>query len=316
MQRQVRTVLLFSAVLGSLAGVYGGPLRAATPAFVNVRDYGALCNDPGGTVRGADDTAAFQAAFNAATGGRVQVPPGKAGTCLGSTQHCDDQVTPCSNSSQCPTLLCRVTNTLALPTNVILEGASPMASKIWLQSSSGIPVVLIGSYTASSPVDTEGGGLKDIGIWGNGINVANQVGVLVTRATEAKLENVMVRNVETAFKLDGGPAGNFTGDTTLIHPMTSGVKYGLYITSSGGLVTDTRCCTWGEFYGNPQRTGEGIHADRMTTSQLCAFSVECFKYGVRLMLYSSVNLIFGGRAESIGSGNGTQSYVCDGAGVV
>src|SRR5207245_1252102 len=127
-----------------------------------------------------------------------------------------------------------------------------------------------------------------------------QVGVLVSRTNNVTLDNVLVQNVETAYKLDGGPTGVWNSETTLINPIAINVVYGLYVTASGGAVTDIRCCSGGYFYGPGATTGQGIHADAMQSSTFSAFSLEHFSYGIVLSGTSDSDTFFGGRLESSG----------------
>jgi hypothetical protein len=140
--------------------------------------------------------------------------------------------------------------------------------------------------------------------------------VLVGQASLCFLEDVYATDVEQGFRLDGGQG--FTASTNLIAPLTSNVKYGIYITAgSRGVVTDVHVVggyLWGA--SPPIRDGAGLYADALHSSQLHSLSVEGFDYGVRLTGNTQNNSFHGTRAERSGAGDGRSAYVVSGAAAV
>jgi hypothetical protein len=278
------------AVTGSSARdapVHDAAVTHGDPPFginVTAAPYGAHCD--GWT----DDTAALQAALDAApaTGARVQVPATSAG--------------------------CKITSTLTVPQNVILEGETPK-TEIWYASPGNGPAIRIGTTTGTSPADQRGGGLKDIGVMGFSASGAypGQVGVQISRAVNVVLDNTWVEDTGIAYQVDGGPAGDWSGELTFLDPKASNVVTGLQTTDSGGYITDTRV-VGGYLFGVSTGTGRAFDLRDLHSSQFSLYSEEHFAAGVYVTGSGGDNTFFGGRSEQSGARNGTTSYVCDGAG--
>lgn len=276
----------------ALAGPSAGPTpppgegAAARGPALNVADFGATGNGR------TDDHAGFQRAFAAlgARGGQVWVPPGTY----------------------------RVGSRLDVPFNVLVVGASAQASRIYADPGAGNLVGLsFGNPSAGAGRAQElHGGAMHLGVAGPGPSVANSVGVRVVQGSFCYLQDVLVTDCQQGFRLDGG--NGFTASTMLIGPLTSNVKYGLYVTAGpGSKVTDIHLFG-GYLWGSEPSIagGAGLYADAMFSSQLHSLSVEHFHYGVLLTGRTQYNSFHGTRVEKSGSANGTTSYVVSGSGAV
>jgi hypothetical protein len=296
MKRNTGLVTLAAAGLLMLAGCGGTQAShaaaAGDPAFginVTAAPYSAACD--GST----DDTTAFQHALNAfpSTGGRLFVP---------ASAH-----------------LCKITSTLDVPPNVIIEGESPRASVIWCDGCASSPVAQFGTALGSGGGTTEAdGGLQDIGIDGNSATNTGSIGVLAEDVANLTLNDVYVQFVGKAFDIDGGTTGTFSASVTISDPKTSDVDNGIYVSASGGVVTDLRCCFGGYLFGTTgHATGYAVYASALNTSQFFGVSAESFNYGIYFTGTSSDDDVFGTRVESIDANkDGTQDFVCSGSGTV
>ncbi|HEV2353876.1 MAG TPA: hypothetical protein VGR89_06525, partial [Puia sp.] len=262
------------------------------PAYgINVTSspYSAACD--GST----DDTSAIQSALTAAGnagGGIVQIP---------ATGH-----------------NCKITSTLTVPTNVILQGPGGLGGEasIWFDSTGNGPAIQVGPTSGSSPTDEHGGGLQDLGIIGNSSSggYPNQIGVQVSGTVDVNLSNVDVTDTGIAYQVNGNGAGDWNGELDMFDPMASNVVTGFKFTNSGGTETDTHIFG-GYMSGVSDTTGYGLYATGLHSSVLEGVSVESFADGVYLTTGTQNNQFFGGRAENSGSKNGTTSFVCSGSGV-
>jgi hypothetical protein len=257
--------------------------NGSQPFAINVTasPYNAQCD--GST----DDTTAFNNALAAfpSTGGRLLIPAS-------------------SN-------VCKITSTLNVPDNVIIEGESRTASVIWCDFNSGA-CIQFGNTSRTSSTETMNGGLEHLGIEGNSKSNSGTSGVNFFAAQGGFINDVLVQFVESAFVINGGPSSAFSADETFTAPYTNNVVNGIKTTASGGIVTDFHCCGGGYIFGtSSHNAGDAFSLNSLNTSYLTQWSMEGFNYGIHLTGNDSADTFNGGRSEHMGSDNGTQSYVCD-----
>jgi hypothetical protein len=284
--------LLAGAAACSAAGAATTHPKGHDPAYgINVTSspYDAACD--GST----DDTTAIQSALTAAGnagGGIVQIP---------ATGH-----------------NCKITSTLTVPTNVILEGPGGLGgdASIWFDSTGNGPAIQIGPTTGSSPTDEHGGGLQNLGVIGNSSSggYPNQIGVQVSGTVDVNISNTDVTDTGIAYQVNGDGSADWNGELDMFDPMASNVVTGIKFTNSGGTETDTHI-EGGYFSGVSDSSGYGFYATGLHSSDFDGVSVESFADGVYLTTGTQNNQFFGGRAENSGSENGATSYVCSGSGV-
>ncbi len=253
------------------------------PFAINVTSspYNATCD--GST----DDTSAFTSALAAfpSTGGRLLVPASAN--------------------------LCKITSTLVVPDNVIIEGESRAASVIWCDFSSG-PCLQFGNTSRTSSTETMNGGVEHLGLEGNSKSNSGTSGVNFFAAQGGFVNDVQVQFVESGFVINGGPSGAFSAEETFTAPYTNNVVNGIKTTASGGITTDFHCCTGGYLFGTSSHdTGDAFSLNSLNSSYLTQWSMEGFNYGIHLTGNDEADTFNGGRSEHMGSDNGTHSYVCD-----
>jgi hypothetical protein len=272
---------------GSAAATHAPSRHGDTTFAINATasPYNAVCNGS------SDDTTAIQSAINAApsTGAIIEIPHTSTG--------------------------CKITSTLTLGTNDILEGEGGQ-TQIWFDSAGNGPAIQFGPTSGSSPTDEHGGGLQDIGIIGNSSTggYPNQIGIQVSSTVDAFLSDVEVEDTGIGLQVNGGGSSDWDGEGTYQDFMASNVVTGIRFINSGGTETDQRILS-GYLSGVSASSGYGIYANGLHSSVFEGYSAETFADGIYLTTGTQDNQLFGGRMEDSGTQNGTTSYMCSGSGV-